>query len=350
MSFGLPGALPSPRTPDPFTAPTLRWGVMGTGWIADRFVRAVKESTGQVIAAVSSRSIERSRSFADHHEIVRAYGSYEELVEDPAIDVVYVALNHNAHHAGAMLALKAGKHVVIEKPLALNAQEATEIAEVAAARGLFCVEALWTFFLPKLDIVRRLLEDDVLGEVRTVIADNGEYFRPDHRIFRADLAGGPLLDLGTYPVSLATWVLGEIASVKASGQAHPAGVNGQAGALLTDRFGNQGVVHTTLLSNTPTAAVLCGTRGTLTMQGPFYHPGALALSHPDGSGSIFFDEERIAHGALFWEAAEAARCIGAGLLESPLRPLADSISMLRVMDEMRRQCGIAFAGEDFEQA
>lgn len=345
MQFELPSALPSPRNADPKGVAALRWGVMGTGWIAERFVASVSRNTAQVFAAVGSRSVDRSRAFAERHGIVRAYGSYEDLVQDPEVDIVYVALHHNAHRAGALLALGAGKHVVVEKPLGLNAQEAVQIAGAAALRGLFCMEALWTFFLPKLDIVRRLLEDGVLGELRTVLADNGEYFDSDHRIFQADLAGGPLLDLGTYPISLATWALGEITSVKASAQAHPTGVNGQLGAVLSDGLGNQGVIHTTLLANTPTTAVLSGTNGTLTMPGPFYQPGGLVLSGPDGSGAIEYSEPRIAHGGLFWEAAEAARCVNDGLLESPLRPLADSIGMLRVMDEIRGQCEISYLGE-----
>jgi predicted dehydrogenase len=228
--------------------------VLGTGWIADRFVRSLRRHTRQQVLAVGSRDAGRSAAFAGRHGLPRAHGSYEDLVAGPDVDVVYVATAHPAHHPCATLALEAGKHTVVEKPLALNADQAADIARLAAGRGRFCMEALWTFFLPKFDIVRQLLDAGALGEVRTVRAEYGEHFTAEHRILRPDLAGGPLLDLGTYPVSLATWVLGPPARVLAAGQPHPAGVNGQAAAILCDPRGNQAVLHTTLLSNTPTTA------------------------------------------------------------------------------------------------
>jgi predicted dehydrogenase len=202
-----PTAPPAARTPDPMAAPPLRWGVIGPGWIAQRFVTALQRSTAPRVVPVASRDLARAEAFAGDLGIETAYGSYQQLLSDPGVDVAYIATPHNAHHPCALLALDAGKHVLVEKPLAINAAQAGEIADLARRSGLFCMEALWSFFLPKYDVIRQILDDGLLGEVRTVIADNGEYFTPDHRIFRQDLAGGPLLDLGTYPVSLAVAVL-----------------------------------------------------------------------------------------------------------------------------------------------
>jgi predicted dehydrogenase len=340
-----PAALPAARTPPSEAAPALRWGVLGTGWIADRFVRALRRHTRQRVLAVGSRDAGRSAAFAADHGLPRGYGSYEQLVADPDLDVVYVATPHPAHHPCARLALDAGKHVLVEKPLALNAAQAADIARLAADRGRFCMEALWTFFLPKFDVVRQLLDDGALGEVRTVQADHGEWFAAGHRILRADLAGGPLLDLGTYPLSLATWVLGAPERVLAAGQPHPAGVNGQAAVVLADARGNQAVLHTTLLSDTPTSAAIAGTAATLTLPGPFYQPGDLVLTSAGGDRRLTVTEPRTAHDALHFEAAEVARRIAEGRLESPIRPLAESILTLQVMDEIRRQIGIRFAAE-----
>jgi predicted dehydrogenase len=339
-----PTALPAARTPPSEAAPPLRWGVLGTGWIADRFVRAVRRHTRQQVLAVGSRDAGRSAAFAAGHGLPHGYGSYEQLVADPDLDVVYVATPHPAHHPCARLALDAGKHVLVEKPLALNAAQAADIARLAADRGRFCMEALWTFFLPKFDVVRQLLDDGALGEVRTVQAEHGEWFAAGHRILRADLAGGPLLDLGTYPLALATWVLGAPERVLAAGQPHPAGVNGQAAVVLADARGNQAVLHTTLLSDTPTSAAIAGTSATLTLPGPFYQPGDLVLTSAGGDRQLTFTEPRTAHDALHFEAAEVARRIAEGRLESPTRPLAESILTLEVMDEIRRQIGITFAG------
>ena len=219
-----PYSLPAPRTPDPMDAPTLHWGVLGTGWIAERFVSSVQRHTRQRFTAVASRDAARAREFGGRHGIPLAC-SYEELVACPDVDVVYVATGHAAHLSCARLALEAGKHALIEKPLGLNAAQAAEIARLAARQNLFCAEALWTFFLPRFDIVRQILDSGVLGEIRTVMADIGEYF--GHRILSPELAGGPLLDLGTYPVALASWVMGPPDQVLAVGQPHPSGVNGQ---------------------------------------------------------------------------------------------------------------------------
>ncbi|MFI1046465.1 Gfo/Idh/MocA family protein [Streptomyces griseoruber] len=337
-----PAALPAPRTPDPMAAPALRWGVLGTGWIAERFVASVRRHTRQRFTAVASRDASRAKEFADRHGVARCHGSYEDLVAAPDVDVVYVATEHTSHLACARLALEGGKHVLVEKPIGLDAAQAAEIAGLAARKGLYCAEALWTFFLPKWDVVRQVLDSGVLGEIRTVLADMGEHFDAGHRILRPESAGGPLLDLGTYPVSLATWVLGAPAEVQAFGQPHPAGVNGQVSAILHDPHGNQAVVHTTLFSDTPTTATLAGTRATLSLPGPFHQPGDLVLTPSGGGAPLTYTEPRTAHDALHFEAAETARCIEAGLRETPLRPLADSVVTLRAMDAVRDRCGITF--------
>jgi predicted dehydrogenase len=334
-------SLPAPRTPPSDEAPPLRWGVLGTGWIAERFLASLQRHPRQRIPAIGSPDAARAGEFADAFQAPRAYGSYAELVADPEVDVVYVATPHPAHHGCALLAIEAGKHVLVEKPLAIDAVEAQEIVDAAARRGVFCMEALWTLFLPRLDVVRQVLEAGMLGDVHTVVADMGEHFTHPHRILRADLAGGPLLDLGTYPVAFATWVLGAPATVHAAGQPHPAGVNGQVAAILTDADGNQSVVHTTLFGNTPTMATIAGTQGTLTLPGPFYQPGDVVV-RTTGGETLAWSEEPVGHDALHVEAAAVARAIAAGDTESPLRSPADSVATIAVIDEIRRQLGIRF--------
>ena len=339
-----PTTLPPPRTPDPMLAPPLRWGVLGPGWIAERFVGSLRRSTRQPVVAVASRDLERAAAFAARWGIDRAYGGYQALVEDPQVDVVYVATPHNAHRRCALLAIEAGRHTLVEKPLALNAAEVEELAAAARDNGVFLMEALWTVFLPKFDVLRQVLAGGLLGEVRSVLADIGEHFGPEHRIMRADLAGGPLLDLGTYPVALATMVLGPAQRVLASGQPAPSGVNGQASVLATHAGGAQSVLHTTLFSDTPTAATIAGTEATVTIPGPFYRPGDFRVRFWDGA-TLDHREPAAGHGALHYQAAHVAAAVRDGLLESPLRPLAASLTTIRVIDEARRQLGIVFAEE-----
>lgn len=328
-------------------APPLRWGVLGTGWIAERFTGALHRDTQQRVVAVGSRSTASAKEFADKVGVERAHGSYEDMVADREVDIVYVATPHNFHRAHALLALDAGKHVLVEKPIALNATDAREVADRAGATGLFCAEALWTFFLPRYDVIRQLLEDEVLGEVRTVIIDNGEWLPPTHRIFRHDLAGGPLLDLGTYNFAVASWVLGAPEQVIAIGQDVPGGeVNGQVSAVMQHEGGRQSVISTTIMGGSPVRAVLIGTKATLEIEGRFYTPGGLALT-PAGefSPQLRWTEPAIEHRGLYVTAVEAARCVAAGQTTTPFRPPADSVATLRIIDDVRRQLAITFPGE-----
>lgn len=337
--------LPEPRTPDPMAAPSLRWGVMGTGWIADRFVRALQQHTTQQVVAMSSRDTTRAAETAAGLDVPRSYGSYAEMAADPDVDVVYVAVGHREHVDCARIALEQGKHVLVEKPIAINAASAIELAQLARSRGLFCAEALWTFFLPRFDVVRQVLEAGMLGEIRTVIADNGELFDPGHRIMRADEAGGPMLDLGTYPVSFATWVLGDPVDVQAMSVDHPAGVHGQVAMMLDDAHGAQASIHMSVFGPTPRTAAICGTAGMLTLGGPFYMPGDVTFTPADGGPELTWTEPQVAHDALYFQAVDVARCVAAGLTETAIRPLADSITTMRVMDQARAACGITYPDE-----
>jgi predicted dehydrogenase len=337
--------LPSSRTPDPHLAPALRWGIMGPGWIARRFTAALQKHTGQEVVAVGSRDQARADDFAAQWSIPAAYGSYQKLLSDPAIDIVYVATPHTEHHACALAALTAGKHVLVEKPIAVNAAQAAEISEFAGAAGLFAGEAMWMKFLPKFDVIRQIIDAGTLGQIRTVIADHGEHFTPGHRIYDPTLAGGPLLDLGSYPVALAHHVLGEPDSVLASGQPANADLNGQISAILTHAGGNQASLHTTILSDTPCMAVIAGDQATMTIPGTFYAPGPFTVSFHDGTSLHYAEEKSGPEYGLHFSAAEAARIIGAGGVESHLHPLSAATATLNTMDEIRRQLGIVFPGE-----
>jgi predicted dehydrogenase len=331
--------------PDPMDAPPLRWGVLGPGWIAERFVDAVRTNTGQDVRAIASRDGSRAKVFAQALGIPHAYGSYEALVADPDIDAVYVATPHPAHHACALLAIEAGKHVLVEKPLALNAIQAQDIADAAARQRVFCLEALWTFFLPKFAAIRAALEDGLIGEPRSVIADHGEHFGPDHRIMRADLAGGPLLDLGIYPVALASAILGPVQTVHAVGGLIPAGVQGQISMTLQHDGGGQSALHTTILSNTPTSATIAGTDGTITIDGPFFTPGPFTVTASSGTVISRYDEPRVGHAALHFQAAELARCVAHGRTESSIRPLAESVRTMGVLDRIRGRIGTVYQSD-----
>lgn len=339
----LSNALPVSRIPSSDQAPPLRWGILGSGWIAERFVAALHAHTAQIPYAVGSRSLASAETFARANGVARAYGSYEQLVADPQVDVVYVASPHNFHREHALLAISAGKHVVIEKPMGVDADEAAEVVAAARTAGVYCVEAVWTLFLPKFDVIRQLLADGAIGEPRTVLADMGEWFDDAHRIRDPQLAGGPMLDLGTYPVMFVNWVLGEARDVVALGTVAPSGVDAQFGAVLRTEQGSFASLHSSIDTLTPTMATVGGTDGELVLDGPFYQPGNFTVRDHDGS-SLRWEEPAIAHTALHFEAAAAARDITEGRIESPLRPLDDTLATLRTMDRITAALALAPGG------
>jgi predicted dehydrogenase len=188
----------------------LRWGILGTGWIADLFVKDLL-LTGHQVSSVGSRTQENAERFAARFGIPNAHGSYEHLVADPQVDIVYVATPHPMHAGNAMAALNAGKHVLIEKPITVNAAEARVIVDLAKARKLVVLEAMWTRFLPHMVRIRELIASGALGTVYSVVADHTRDLPddPQHRLNALELGGGALLDLGIYPVSFAWDILGQ---------------------------------------------------------------------------------------------------------------------------------------------
>lgn len=339
-----PDALPASRVPNPLDAPPLRWGILGSGWIAAQFIRSVRAHTRQQIAAIGSRSATTAAGFAQDWGIPRSYGSYEALVADQDLDIIYVATPHNLHHAHVMLALSAGRHVLVEKPMALDRAQADEMVALARQKGLFLCEALWTYFLPKFDVLQQIFDAGVLGEIKSVHTEYGEYFTRDHRIFDPALAGGPLLDLGTYPVSLLSKLLGPARQMVGLKQDDPSGVHGQISVIMANAAGNQGTMSTTLYGLTPTNAAIVGTGATIRFGSEFNLPGPFDLISADGSRRLRYQEPPGRHfEGLSFEAAEAARCIAAGRLETQQRPLQATLDMMAMLDEIRDVLSISWS-------
>lgn len=337
-------ALPASRIPSPVDAPALRWGIMGPGRIADVFARSLCEHTRQRLSAVASRSEERGAEFARRHGIPRVHASYEALAADPDIDVIYIATPNPFHARCALLAIEARKHVVVEKPFAMDGPEAERVAEAAARRGVFAMEAMWPRFLPAMDVVRQVLADGLIGEPRALVADLGEYFPPDpqERLFDPALGGGALYDLGVYLVSFASFVLGGPDRVLASGSFTDTGVDAQSSIVLRGPGGRQAHLFTTLEGPTGTAATITGTAGVLRLASPFYLPGSVELiGHPDVAGASRCAEARFPQArpdeGLCFEAAEAARCIASGAIGTPLMPLAETVDIAHTMDRIRNE-------------
>ena len=334
--------------PDPQEAPPLRWGIIAPGGIANKFAEAVHRFTAGTVVAVGSRDADRAAQFAARHGIARAYGSYAELVADDEVEAVYVASPHSHHHEHALLALQAGRHVLVEKALARNTAEVEDILAAAGAGGLFAMEAMWTRHLPHIAWVREQVAAGRIGEIVTLTADHGQSLDlpADHRLKDPALAGGAVLDLGVYPISFAVDVLGAPTEVRAAGRLTETGVDGHVSLLLGYPGRILALLDTTLWTKTPTTAVISGTEGSLEIEGDFYAAGRrVRLRGADRARSEV--ESFVVEGTngFEYQVAEAARCIAAGLPESPRMTWDSSRAVMAVMDEVRRQVGVTYPGE-----
>ena len=315
----------------------VQWGILGTGGIATAFVEDLKLTDSGAAVAVGSRSQESADRFADAFDIPGRHASYESLVADPDVDVIYVATPHPMHRDNAILALRAGKHVLVEKPFTMNAEEAREVVAVARENRRFVMEAMWTRFLPHIGVVRDWLADGVLGEIVTVIADHGQWFAedPEFRLFAPQLGGGALLDLGVYPVSFASMVLGPPARIVSLSDPAFTGVDAQTSMIFGYDSGAHAVLTTTLRAKSPTRASIVGTEARIEIAGDFYAPADVTL-HPRGAEPQTVASVHEGRG-LHHQADEVARRLAAGELESETMGLAETISIMETMDTVLAQ-------------
>lgn len=329
--------LPGPRTPDPASAPGLRWGVLGAGWIAGQMAFALRDTAQQIIA-VGSRDATRAQAFVEEHVPgARAHGDYAALVADPEVDIVYIASPHSEHLEHALLAIAAGKRVLVEKPMAPTADEARQIIAVARAAGVFCMEAMWTRFLPHIDVLRQVLDLGLLGEVSTVLADHSIPLWPDgpERLADPALAGGAMLDLGIYPLSFASLTLGGLSSATGLGTLTDRGVDRRVAFVAQGPTGAVASLATDMSVASPTTASVNGTWARLELETMFYTPTTMRLVGKDG---VVLDtmtgDPMEQHRGLRHEATEVALRITAGETESPVMPLDETVHVLEVAEEL----------------
>jgi len=323
----------------------IRWGILGTGKIAHQFAAALRRLPEAELLAVGSRSAEAAGRFADEFEIARRYPSYTELVRDPEVEVIYVATPHSCHAENTQLALKAGKAVLCEKPFTINAAEAREVIGLARERKLFLMEAMWTRFFPLMAKLRELLDAGAIGEVRQLTADFGfrAEYQDEPRLFGPELGGGALLDVGVYPVSLASMLFGPSGKVVSTANLGPTGVDDEAAMILTHDRGEMAILHTAIRLETAQEAIITGTQGRIRIHSPWWRPTVMTLSR-EGKSDERLDFPLEGNGYEY-EAREVMSCIRGGKLESALMPLDESVSIMRTLDTIRAQWGLKYPME-----
>lgn len=323
----------------------LRWGILATGGIAHAFASDLR-TAGLDLAAVGSRSAESSERFAAEYGIARAHGSYEALVSDPDIDIIYVSTPHPLHAENAVLVLEHGKHVLVEKPFTLNAAEAAEVRDVATARGLLAMEAMWTRYLPHMVRVRELVQSGALGDVRVVLADHTQRIStdPKHRLNDIALGGGALLDLGIYPVSFAWDILGEPETVTATATLGPTGVDDEVATIFTHASGALSTSVSASHSAGPNTAHIVGTEARIDIDAVWYSPTTFRVVGPDGVVRESY-ESRVDGRGMQYQAIAAERYVQSGANDSDLLPLAETVAIMGTLDEVRRQIGLRYPSE-----
>ncbi|MFB6707920.1 Gfo/Idh/MocA family protein [Streptomyces sp. NPDC056333] len=327
---------------------TVRWGVLATGGIAATFTADLQAVPGTEVVAVASRTDTSAKAFAERFGIPRAYGSWAELAADDEVDVVYVATPHSAHREATALCLKAGKHVLCEKAFTLNSREAEELVALARDRGLFLMEAMWTYCNPVIRRLTALIAEGAIGDIRTVQADFGlaGSFGPDHRLRDPALGGGALLDLGVYPVSFAQLLLGEPDRIQADALLSPEGVDLHTGMLLGWESGATALLSCSLVADTPQTASITGTRGRIEFPRGFFHPERFVLHRPGHDPQEFTagsSDEGLS--GMQFEQAEVVRALLAGETESPLVPLDGSLAVMRTLDAVRDRIGVRYPAD-----
>lgn len=323
---------------------TLRWGIIGPGNIAKRFATGLKALPDARIIAIGSRTPGKADTFAGEFDVPHRHDSYQALVSDPDVDAVYVATPHPYHREHSLLALQAGKPVLCEKPFTINANEAGEIVRVAREKKVFAMEAMWSRFFPLMTRVRELLQSGAIGEVRMLQADFG--FRsgvnPEGRLFKPALGGGALLDVGVYTVSLASMLLGTPDRITALATMGETGVDEQSAMLFGYSNGAIALLSTAIRTNTPHEATIIGTDGYLKIHRSWWTPKTMTLTK-NGKEEVI--EVPFEGNGFHYEAAEVARCLRAGKLESDVMPLDESLSVMKTMDEVRAQWGLKYPME-----
>jgi len=326
-------------------ADQIRWGIIGTGSICTSFAEALAMVPEAKLMAVGSRSKEKSKEFGEKFNIPHRHGTYEALVSDPEVDAVYVGTPHTFHMENTILALKAGKHVLCEKPFCINATQAAKMIKLARDKKLFLMEAMWTRFFPVMSKVREWLRAGHIGEPRLVAADFGfrAGFDPKTRIFDPALGGGALLDVGVYAISFASMALGgavgRIASMANLGKS---GVDEESAFILGFPGGKLAVLYSAVRLTTPWNGLILGTEGKIEIESPFWCPKVAKLEA--GQTKIKFENDYQGRGDQFM-AAEVTRCLRDGKLESDIMPLDESLAIMKTMDKIREQWKLKYPME-----
>jgi len=325
----------------------IKWGILGPGHIANKFGEALKVVEDAEIYAVGSRSIENAQKYAKNFNAKKAYGSYEELAKDPDVDVIYVATPHNLHYENTILCLENGKHVLCEKPFAVNGKEVRGMIAKAKEKNLFLMEALWSRFLPHIIKTKELIDAGELGSLKLLTSyfPIKSLYGPEHRQFNKDLCGGSLLDIGIYNVFLSLYLMGKPKTFKAMAGMGPTEVDESCSIIC--KYDNEAVsvLYSSFRASSDIMAEIHGDKGKIVIGNVWFTPNNIKIVRPNGE-EIPMQIKSTGNGYNY-QAEEVDKCIKEGRIQSNIWSWEKSLELIDLLDSIRQETGIVYPKHDF---
>ena len=333
--------LPDPIIIDPQSVPALNWGIIGPGGIAETFVGATQKHTSQRFAAVASRTAGRGDEFASKFNIPKVHANYAELVADDELDAIYIASHQGDHFEHAMLAIEAGKSILVEKPITYLPEQAEQIFAAAARHKVLAMEAMWTRYLPQSTILRQLLASGELGTPELMTASFCADNRAIERLWKPG-GGGIVYDMGIYPIAMAQQILGTAKSITATGLVRPDGMDEESYTILTYEFGARASLTMSGIASLPVSASCSFENAIVTFGEPFFVPSSISVKTKDfyPEQSTWVDESGIAgHEGLSYQATWFAKYMSEGRIESEVHTHAETVQGIAIAHEITTQIG-----------
>lgn len=322
----------------------MKLGILGTGRIVRSVAPALVALPEIECYAAASRTPGKAETFAKDFGFQKVYHSYEDMLNDPEVELVYVATPHSHHYEHMMLSLQHGKHVICEKAFTMNASQARKIRAFAAEKGLYVAEAIWTRYMPSRKIINDVLASGVIGKANTLTANLSYVIYDKQRITAPALAGGALLDIGVYGINFAMMHFGdEIERVESSVQMTDTGVDAMETITIFYKDGRMAVLTHSIYCRSDRKGIIHGDKGYMVVEN-INNPQSVSVFDVNDQLLARYDVPQQVNGYEY-EFAEAVRCIGEGKTEPDSMPLAESVKVMEFMDSLRAKWGVVYPQE-----
>ncbi|WP_299180967.1 Gfo/Idh/MocA family oxidoreductase [uncultured Aquimarina sp.] len=318
------------------------WGIIGCGKIAHKFAEDLLTIPNANLFAVASRNLKKAKDFGNTYNVFSCYGSYNELISNPEIDIIYIATPHVFHHKNTLMCLNAKKAVLCEKPFALNLEQVTEMIATARNNNTFLMEALWTYFLPHYKYVLKIVTSNNLGKIKYLKADFGfaSEFNPESRIFKKELGGGSLLDVGIYPLFAALSLLGYPDHIEAKATFGKTGIDENCTMQLYYPNNVEAFLYSSVTEKTNTEAVIELEKGAIHIHSRFHEPSSITITK---NGVSELHEFPVTTNGYNYEAIHVQEMMSRGNIESNIMTFEKSLELIKLLDSVRDKIGLNYS-------